>query len=353
MVYGLPYKGSKNAIAERIVSALPSGTNFCDCCCGGGAISQAAALSGKFKTVTGYDINKAIIALLDATMVKGGVIDYEHKVLPVTKSEFYESRDRNETLDDFLNRYIASFGFNGMEYLWGDNRVALKTLQHRAISAPTLDERRESIRDLLNRICKSNLSDSDLRNLCNVEQATNLMRFKNVEDCMQSSKIKTKLQFICSSMFDIPFEKYDVLYFDPPYSGTKGYNGLPFSQLMFKTLLQVLIAQGKTVFVSEYQAPDTGFVEILAVKKMMTQDSKRNITVQEKLFYGGLVPYEELPGITKSQSDTGSDSTVHVYTDIGIEQVVSDDSEIETGSEDSAGGLYSQGPEGVGYPDHL
>ena len=38
MVYGLPYKGSKNIIANRIVDALPSGTNFVDCCCGGGAI---------------------------------------------------------------------------------------------------------------------------------------------------------------------------------------------------------------------------------------------------------------------------------------------------------------------------
>ena len=30
MVYGLPYKGSKNIIAKRIVDALPSGTNFVD-----------------------------------------------------------------------------------------------------------------------------------------------------------------------------------------------------------------------------------------------------------------------------------------------------------------------------------
>lgn len=78
MVYGLPYKGSKNIIAKRIVAALPSGTNFVDCCCGGGAIVQAATLSGKFKTVTGYDINKSIIGLLQATMVDFGKIDYEN-----------------------------------------------------------------------------------------------------------------------------------------------------------------------------------------------------------------------------------------------------------------------------------
>ena len=107
MIYGLPYKGSKNAIAERIVAALPAGEHFVDCCCGGGAILQAAAMSGKYKTVTGYDINKAIVGLIEATMINPGTIDYEKKVLPVTKEQFYESRDRNETLDDWLNRYIA------------------------------------------------------------------------------------------------------------------------------------------------------------------------------------------------------------------------------------------------------
>ena len=44
MNYGLPYKGSKNSIAKAIVDALPAGDNFCDCCCGGGAILQAAVL---------------------------------------------------------------------------------------------------------------------------------------------------------------------------------------------------------------------------------------------------------------------------------------------------------------------
>ena len=108
MVYGLPYKGSKNIIAKRIVDALPSGTNFVDCCCGGGAIVQAATLSGKFKTVTGFDINKSIIGLLQATMVDFGKIDYENFPV-VSKEEFFAARDRNETLNDFLIRYTCSF----------------------------------------------------------------------------------------------------------------------------------------------------------------------------------------------------------------------------------------------------
>ena len=99
MVYGLPYKGSKNIIAKRIVDALPSGTNFVDCCCGGGAIVQAATLSGKFKTVTGFDINKSIIGLLQATMVDFGKIDYEN--FPVVSKEEFFAATKPSTISSY------------------------------------------------------------------------------------------------------------------------------------------------------------------------------------------------------------------------------------------------------------
>jgi site-specific DNA-adenine methylase len=40
MRYGLPYKGSKNAIADWIVSTLPKAEIFVDLFCGGGAITH-------------------------------------------------------------------------------------------------------------------------------------------------------------------------------------------------------------------------------------------------------------------------------------------------------------------------
>ena len=49
MRYGLPYKGSKNAIAEWIVTELPYSKCFVDLFCGGGAVTHRALLSGKYK----------------------------------------------------------------------------------------------------------------------------------------------------------------------------------------------------------------------------------------------------------------------------------------------------------------
>lgn len=314
MVYGLPYKGSKNIIAKRIVAALPSGTNFVDCCCGGGAIVQAATLSGKFKTVTGYDINKSIIGLLQATMVDFGKIDYENFPV-VSKEEFCAARDRNETLNDFLIRYTCSFGANGIDYIWGKSRIKYKTLMHNAIALPTMDQRRQALRDFIGCLVKDKLSEAELENLDHIDQALQLNRIHEVENTMRSRKSKTKLDFVCGSMFDIPFEKYDVIYFDPPYAGTNGFNKKNFDFIRFSTLLQVLKDMGKTVFVSEYNQPAEGFTEVVSFVKMMTINAKGNRLVQEKLFYGGSKEqYNLLEGLS-TLSEPGSDTTVLDDTD--------------------------------------
>ena len=72
---GLPYKGSKAAIAEDIVKKLPPGGRILDACCGGGAFLMAAAMSLKWDSVVGNDLNKATIALLDAVLIHKGQID--------------------------------------------------------------------------------------------------------------------------------------------------------------------------------------------------------------------------------------------------------------------------------------
>lgn len=330
MNYGLPYKGSKNTIAERIIEQLPSGEHFVDCCCGGGAILQAAVLSGKYKTVTGYDINKAIVGLVEATMVVFGQIDYE-SVRLVTKEEFYARRDRNETLLDWLSRYIASFGFNGMEYMWGENRIKLKYLMQQAISAGSVEERRCALRDFMVSITKDRPSDEDFKNLCHIEQATNLKRFREVEETMKARKTKTKLRVVCGSMYDIPFEKYDVIYFDPPYEGTKGYQNKQFSGIMFRALLSALQQAGKSVFVSEYNCPCDGYTEVWNASKRMTQDAYKNTNVTERLFYGGSEEtYKNLPGVG-TQSDTGNDTAVHVDTDGGTDTPICGEGPSESG----------------------
>lgn len=57
MRFGIPYKGSKNSIAEWVVGNLPRADTFVDLFCGGCAITHAALLSGKYKNFIINDID--------------------------------------------------------------------------------------------------------------------------------------------------------------------------------------------------------------------------------------------------------------------------------------------------------
>lgn len=322
--YGLPYKGSKNSIAERIVQCLPKGGRFLDACCGGGAISHAAYLSGRYASITGYDINKSIITLLNAVMVEGGKIDYEHFPL-ITMEEFYEAKQRwdDGNLNDAVIRYTASFGFNGQDYLWGKDRLPYKYLMQKVVSLPTKFERREALRELINTLnaAKIPYDSNEFKNLAHLEQVQNLHRIKQVEDELECARdaIGTTLEFRVSSMFDINFEAYDVIYFDPPYkSAQKRYNHKDFSFLMFRALLNVLRETGKSVFVSEYENPDPEhFIEVANFKKLSTQSAQVNKTVTERLFFGGTADdYKKLTNRDISQpADLGQDDTEDAVCD--------------------------------------
>ena len=63
MRYGLPYKGSKNAIAEWVVDRLPEAENFYDLFCGGCAVTHAAMMTKKYKNFLINDIEGLIVKL--------------------------------------------------------------------------------------------------------------------------------------------------------------------------------------------------------------------------------------------------------------------------------------------------
>lgn len=79
MKYGLPYKGSKNKLAERILSILPNKEHFFDLFCGGCAVSHAVLLRRKFKTVHINDINwmcpELFVAALEGKYVNEKTLD--------------------------------------------------------------------------------------------------------------------------------------------------------------------------------------------------------------------------------------------------------------------------------------
>lgn len=124
MKYGLPYKGSKNKLAERIVSLLPKRTHLIDLFCGGCAVSHAALLRNKYEHIHINDINWICPTLfIDALNGK-----YQNETRWISRENFFRLKDTDP--------YVAvvwSFGNNLRDYLYSKEIEPLKKAIHYAI----------------------------------------------------------------------------------------------------------------------------------------------------------------------------------------------------------------------------
>lgn len=124
MKYGLPYKGSKNKLAERIVSLLPKRTHLIDLFCGGCAVSHAALLRNKYEHIHINDINWMCPTLfIDALNGK-----YQNETRWISREDFFRLKDTDP--------YVAvvwSFGNNLQSYLYSKEIEPLKKAIHYAI----------------------------------------------------------------------------------------------------------------------------------------------------------------------------------------------------------------------------
>lgn len=124
MKYGLPYKGSKNKLAERIVRLLPKRTHLVDLFCGGCAVSHAALLMGKYEHIHINDINWMCPTLfIDALNGK-----YNDENRWISREDFFRLKDTDP--------YVAvvwSFGNNLHTYLYSKDIEPLKKAIHYAM----------------------------------------------------------------------------------------------------------------------------------------------------------------------------------------------------------------------------
>ena len=72
MIYGIPYMGSKTKIAPKLIERLPAGKRFVDLFGGGFAMSQVAAISGKWESILYRDIDTLLPPLIQ-TAIRGGL----------------------------------------------------------------------------------------------------------------------------------------------------------------------------------------------------------------------------------------------------------------------------------------
>lgn len=124
MNYGLPYKGSKNKLAEQIVSLLPPRKHLYDLFCGGCAITHAAMLSQKWESFTINDLNWQCPTLfVDALNGK-----YKNDTRWISREDFFRLKD-----SDPYVAFVWSFGNNLRDYIYSREIEPLKKAIHYAL----------------------------------------------------------------------------------------------------------------------------------------------------------------------------------------------------------------------------
>ena len=338
MNYGLPYKGSKNRIAKKILDVLPPAPVLYDVFCGGCAVTHAALLSGKYSRVVANDINGMIPHAFE-TAITGG----------------FRNEDRWISRNDFqklykTNPYVAicfSFGNNLREYCYARELEPYKRALHYAIfwkdtgpwrelcpeTADALKKAVESEQDrhkrrigagraivtalkagLMNgtidpavmdkpiyrKIRKEKTSGLRIRleSAGRVERLERFERLKNLET-LQTDESLCRLQNLERleriTDVDVPpvltvttgdyralnFEQGGIIYCDPPYKSTEERYGREFD---FNGFYSWCEHQANPVFISEYTMPEDRFVPVAAFTVTRKMDTKKSSICHEKIW---------------------------------------------------------------------
>ena len=139
MNYGLPYKGSKAKIADRILDLMPSAGTFYDLFAGGMAVTHAAMMRNKFKRVVCNDINGEMLTLFVEAV--NGRFKGENRW--ISRKDFFLMKD-----SDPYVKYIWSFGNNGETYMYSKEIEQIKKAVWDICFAPTPYERKLAFKGL-------------------------------------------------------------------------------------------------------------------------------------------------------------------------------------------------------------
>ena len=230
MRYGMPYKGSKNSIAAEIISILPPAKHFYDIFGGGGAMTHAAALSGKYQYIHYNELNPLICK--GFKMAVNGEFKNERRWI---SREYFQAHKGDDP-------YVAicwSFGNNLRNYLDSKELEPLKKAVHYAriynsycllhelgIAEPSRAEpsraepsraepsRAEHIERLI-RLREIGEVPGDGVRLQAIESRDRLLTLQEFTG--------NNIIITCGDYRDLDFEDDAVIYADPPYRGTDQY----------------------------------------------------------------------------------------------------------------------------------
>ena len=326
MNYGLPYIGSKNRIAKKILDVLPAAPVLYDVFCGGCAITHAALLSGKYSKVVANDINGMIPHAFE-TALAGGFRDEDRWISRNDFQKLYKT-----------DPYVAicfSFGNNLRSYCYARELEPYKRALHYAIfwkdtgpwrelcpeTADALKKAVESEQDrhkrrigagraivtalkagLMNGTINPAVMDKPIykkirgkyprvflqsgwlaKRMQNLETLENDERFQRLESLERITDVDVPpvLTVTTGDYREMEFSAPGIIYCDPPYKSTEERYGREFDFAGFYAWCE---HQANPVYISEYTMPEDRFVPVASFTVIRKMDTKKSSICPEKIW---------------------------------------------------------------------
>ena len=240
MRYGLPYVGSKNKIAARLVDFLPRGGVFVDLFAGGCAMTHAAMVSGKYRRFVANDLRGDVIRLfVDCAEGRRPAGDDWRAV---TREEFRFRRN------DPLIRLVWSFGNNGRTYIYNAETEPAKIAAHEMLVAGTVADRADAFLRMIR-------ATGGMFPIKQMASLTRLQRLQSLGS-LQSLGRLSRLTVSERDYAEVEIPPGAVVYADPPYHGADEVNNRFYGAFDYDRFDAWLRAVPFPVYVSGYDMPD-------------------------------------------------------------------------------------------------
>lgn len=290
MNFGLPYKGSKNKIANWVCDILPNANTLYDLFCGGGAITHCASLNRKYNNYIVNDLNSLCIKGLK----KAFNGEFKNETRWISRDDFFKLKD--------IDYYVAccfSFGNDFKTYAYGKDIEQFKKAMHNSVvfndnsllskfvnidnlnyTSDSIQERMLYLRKYLHNF--TNFKDKKIQ-LQNLEGLARLQSFERLQRLNELNNLqKDNIKFYSDDYQNIPLTDKDaVIYCDIPYANTAKYKH-SFDYERFYLLAE---RQEIPVYISEYQMPKDRFVCVAEKENRCTfSATNKDKIIVERIF---------------------------------------------------------------------
>lgn len=331
MNYGIPYKGSKNRIAEKVLSVLPDGNTLYDVFAGGCAVTDCALRNHKYKNYVINDVSDTPSLFLRALNGECSSLEW------VSREDFFARKDTDPWV-----RCLWSFGNNGCNYLYSQAVEPYKQALHYAVifgrfarlrklcpevsdyvqfnlnRIPLEDTKKRRIEigrlivawlkqhgtpemikcNPLYKLVRYKRKSGDIRALQSLQSLERLQNLESLESLERLERLQSlerlerlesadgiTITAIQGDYQNLRFDDPDgVIYCDPPYKNTDGYGTKKGAKFNHDAFYDWCERQTLPVYISEYSMPEDRFVCVAQFEKQSKLSCTGSKKVIEKIF---------------------------------------------------------------------